>query len=86
MTAASVRSHTHLKHLMDSLAETVEVVVYQTCKREKAHLINIRCEAPYYLKLSTWQPWESKNPAANTLPLGQEWTGRAGNLTNEMGR
>lgn len=58
MTAASVRSHTHLKHLMDSFSETVEVVVYQTYKREKEPVcLNVNCEAPHSLKFSTLQSW-----------------------------
>lgn len=56
MTAASVRSHTHLKHLMDSFSETVEVVVYQPYKREKEPVyLNANCEAPLSLKLFTLQ-------------------------------
>lgn len=56
MTTASVRSHTHLKHLMDSFSETVEVVVYQTCKREKEPgYLNANCEAPHSLKFSPLQ-------------------------------
>lgn len=56
VTAASVRSHTHLKHLMDSFSETVEVVVYQTYRKEKeAVYLNVNHEAPHSLKLLTLQ-------------------------------